>query len=125
MKKLFNILYYFVCSIILILSVVMAFLEIRLIVSLDFLLYDNAFNGFVRYFLRTIIALSYLFMVLVVFIKRFRNNDFIKKHFVFLEFGLLIISYILYLTTANYIGLVCFVLMGLYSIFKFLKYKFS
>lgn len=125
MKKLFNILYYFVCSLILILSVVMAFLEIRLIVSLDFLLYDNAFNGFVRYFLRTIIALSYLFMVLVVFIKRFRNNDFIKKHFVFLEFGLLVISYILYLTTANYIGLVCFVLMGLYSIFKFLKYKFS
>ena len=125
MKKLFNILYYFVCSLILILSVVMAFLEIRLIVSLDFLLYDNAFNGFVRYFLRTIIALSYLLMVLVVFIKRFRNNDFIKKHFVFLEFGLLIISYILYLTTANYIGLVCFVLMGLYSIFKFLKYKFS
>ncbi len=125
MKKLFNILYYFVCSLILILSVVMAFLEIRLIVSLDFLLYDNPFNGFVRYFLRTIIALSYLLMVLIVFIKRFRNNDFIKKHFVFLEFGLLIISYILYLTTANYIGLVCFMLMGLYSIFKFLKYKFS
>ena len=125
MKKLFNILYYFVCSLILILSVVMAFLEIRLIVSLDFLLYDNAFNGFVRYFLRTIIALSYLLMVLVVFIKRLKNIDFIKKHFVFLEFGLLIISYILYLTTANYIGLVCFVLMGLYSVFKFLRYKFS
>ena len=125
MKKLFNILYYFVCSLILILSIVMAFLEIRLLVSLEFLLYDNAFNGFVRYFLRTIIALSYLLMVLIVFIKRLKNNDFIKKHFAFLEFGLLITSYILYLTTANYIGLVCFILMGLYSVFKFLRYKFS
>ena len=125
MKKLFNILYYFVCSIILILAIVMSFLEARLIVSLDFVLYDNAFNGFIRHFLRLIIALSYLLMVLIVFIKKLRNNDFIKKHFVFLEFGLLIISYILYLTTANYIGLVCFILMGLYSVCKFLRYKFS
>lgn len=125
MKKVFNILYYFVCSLILILAIVMSFLEARLIVSLDFMLYDNAFNGFIRHFLRLIIALSYLLMVLIVFIKKLRNNDFIKKHFVFLEFGLLITSYILYLTTANYIGLVCFILMGLYSVFKFLRYKFS
>ena len=125
MKKVFNVLYYFVCSIILLLAIVMSFLEARLIVSLDFMLYDNAFNGFIRHFLRLIIALCYLLMVLIVFIKKLRNNDFIKKHFVFLEFGLLITSYILYLTTANYIGIVCFILMGLYSVFKFLRYKFS
>ena len=65
MKKLINILFYLFSIIIGLLSLVMMLIELRLIISFDFTLYDSAFNGFIRYLFR--LALSILSFTIGLF----------------------------------------------------------
>ena len=60
MKKLLNVLLIIFCIISSILSLVFIVIEARLLVSLDWSIYDNAFNGMIRYLFRLLLSLFVL-----------------------------------------------------------------
>lgn len=120
MKKIISILFYFIGSIIMLLSLVMMVIELRLIISLDFMIYDSPINGFIRYFLRFSLAFLYLFMVLCEIIKKLKNNSFIKNNLLIINLSLLIASIIIYFTTTNYINIIVLILMIAYISIKLL-----
>ena len=120
MKKIISILFYLIGSIIMLLSLVMMVIELRLIISLDFMIYDSPINGFIRYFLRFSLAFSYLFMVLCEIIKKLKNNNFIKENLLIFNLSLLIVSIIIYFTTTNYIYIIVLILMIAYISIKLL-----
>lgn len=102
------------------LSLVMMVIELRLIISLDFIIYDSPINGFIRYLLRFLLAFSYLFMVLCEIIKKLKNNSFIKNNLLIFNLSLLITSIIIYFTTTNYINNIVLILMIAYISIKLL-----
>lgn len=120
MKKIISILFYFIGAIIMLLSLVMMVIELRSIISLDFMIYDSPINGFIRYFLRFSLAFSYLFMVLCEIIKKLKNNNFIKENLLIFNLSLLIASIIIYFTTTNYINIIVLILMIAYISIKLL-----
>lgn len=123
MRKIISILLYIISVIIGILSVAMMFIEGRLLLSGDFIIYDSVLNGLIRYLLRFIIASSYLFMVLCELIKSIRKNNFINNNLLFFELLLFMVSIIIFIFATNYIGIISFILMLLFIILKVLKVK--
>lgn len=123
MRKTISILLYIISVIIGILSVAMMFIEGRLLLSGDFIIYDSVLNGLIRYLLRFIIASSYLFMVLCELIKSIRKNNFINNNLLFFELLLFMVSIIIFIFATNYIGVISFILMLLFIILKVLKVK--
>lgn len=123
MRKTISILLYIISVIIGILSVAMMFIEGRLLLSGDFIIYDSVLNGLIRYLLRFIIASSYLFMVLCELIKGIRKKEFISKNLLFFELLLFMVSIIIFIFATNYIGVISFILMLLFIILKVLKVK--
>lgn len=123
MRKTISILLYIISVIIGILSVAMMFIEGRLLLSGDFIIYDSVLNGLIRYLLRFIIASSYLFMVLCELIKSIRKNNFINNNLLFIELLLFMVSIIIFIFATNYIGIISFILMLLFIILKVLKVK--
>lgn len=123
MKKLINILIYFIFIIIGVLAVAMMVIEGRLLLSGDFMIYDSPFDGFLRYFLRLIISSSYLFMVLCELVEKIRNSKFISENLLFVEILLFIVSIIILIFSTNFIGIISFVLMSLFIALKILKAK--
>lgn len=123
MRKTISILLYIISVIIGILSVAMMFIEGRLLLSGDFIIYDSVLNGLIRYLLRFIIACSYLFIVLCELIKGIRKKEFISKNLLFFELLLFMVSIIIFIFATNYIGVISFILMLLFIILKVLKVK--
>ena len=123
MKKIINIFFYIFTSIILLVSFVMTILELRLLISGDFLLCDNGFNGFVRYYLRLIICLSFLSVSIFELFKIYNKVEFVKKHLLFLEILLLLSSFVILLYGTNYVGIVTFVITFVFVGLKLLKEK--
>ena len=121
MRKTISILLYIISVIIGILSVAMMFIEGRLLLSGDFIIYDSVLNGLIRYLLRFIIASSYLFMVLCELIKSIRKNNFINNNLLFFELLLFMVSIIIFIFATNYIGIISFILMLLFIILKVLR----
>ena len=84
MKKILNILLCFICSIIIILSLAFIFIEGRLLISLDWSIYDNPINGFIRYLFRLIIACFSLTVALLEIINIFKKfNSKLYYYFTF------------------------------------------
>lgn len=125
MKIINNILFYIFSIVIGLLSIVMIVIELRLLVSLDFIIYDSMFNGFMRYFLRLIISCSFLFMILCENVKKLKNNSFIKNNLLFFEMLLLIVSIIMFVLATNYIGIITLLLMIIFISLKLLKINFD
>ena len=121
MKKIVNILFYFIISLIFLLAFAFLIIEARLLISGDFMLYDNYLNGFLRYFLRFLISLSYLLVCFFECFKYYKRSLKIVNHLYSLEILLLIISVMLLLCTTNYIGIICFGLTSMLVILKTFK----
>ena len=121
MKKIINIIFYLICFIIALLSFAMMFIELRLLISGDFIIYDNVFNGFIRYFFRFLLSCLFVFMVLCESIRKIKNNDFIKNNLLVFEMSMLIASVIIFLTTTNYINIIVILLMIMFISLKILK----
>ena len=121
MKKIINIIFYLICFIIALLSFAMMFIELRLLISGDFIIYDNVFNGFIRYFFRFLLSCLFVFMVLCESIGKIKKNDFIKKNLLVFEMSMLIASVIIFLTTTNYINIIVILLMIMFIALKILK----
>ena len=110
MKKLLNVLLIIFCIISSILSLVFIVIEARLLVSLDWSIYDNAFNGMIRYLFRLLLSL----FVLLVSISNIISIKIKKTSFevllMFSNLALFISSIIISLFASNYVGLVCMLL---------------
>ena len=121
MKKINNVLFYFVTSLILLVSLIMLIIEMRLLISGDFLLCDNEFNAFIRYFLRTLIAVGFMSVAVIEIFQIAKKCQFLEKNLYFVEFLLLIVSIVILIYGTNYVGIVCFVLTGLFLSLKTIK----
>ena len=118
MKKVMNILTIFISSIIILLSLVFIFIEVRLLFSLDWIIYDNAFNGFIRYLFRLIISIYAGFVGLMEIINIKKQKDIL----LYFNISLVLISIILLFTTTNYVGTICIIVSVLLLIIKLIIY---
>ncbi len=121
MKKLINTIFYVVTSMILVIAFVMSIIEIRLLISGDFLLCENVIVGFVKYLLRLIISLCFVFVMISELFKSIQQIHFINNNLYFIEWLLFVSSIVVLLYGTNYIGLVTFIFSSLFILFKTLK----
>lgn len=121
MKRLVNIIFSVICTIIIIFSVVFAFLQARLIFSLDWIIYDNSFNGLIRYLFRFIISLFALITMILELINIKKNNKDLYIYLCVFDLSLLVASIIISLFATNYVGLVCLLLSTILVIIKLIK----
>ena len=123
MKKLVNIILVFICSIIILFSSAFIFIEGRLLLSLDWLIYDSL-NGLIRYLFRFILAIIALTTAILEIINLKKNTIF-KPYLIYLNIGLYIMGNIIFLFTTNYVDILCFSVTSLLLIIKILKKKFK
>ena len=113
---LLKVLQCFICSIIIILSLAFMFIEARLLISLDWSIYDFAFNGFIRYLFRFVLALFALSVCVFEFINL--KKKALSKYLFIANLSLVIMSVIALIYTANYVGIICIVLSTLLVLSK-------
>ena len=120
MKKvidiLLKVLQCLICSIIIILSLAFMFIEARLLISLDWSIYDFAFNGFIRYLFRFVLALFALSVCVFEFINLKKKT--LSKYLFIADLSLVLMSVIALIYTANYVGIICIVLSSLLILSK-------
>lgn len=112
-------------TIILILSLIFVFIEGRLLISLDWIIYDNAFNGFIRYFFRLLFAILCIFVVILEFINMKKNNKTLTFYLIISNISLLISSFIIFLFGTNYVGIVVLGVAMFYTLIKGIKILIS
>lgn len=122
MKYVVKGLFFLISFVIALVSLVMIFFEARLLISGDWLIYDNQFNAFIRYLFKLIIACSFLFVVLCEYIKPLREKSIIKKYLFDFEITLFVMSILFIFLSANIEGIIIFLLMLLFMVFKFVDY---
>ena len=123
MKKLLNALIWLFSVIIVIFSLAMTFIEARLLLSLEWIIYDSPLGGFIRYFFRLLISLYALIIGIIEIVTLYKNVNFISNNMLYFELALVIISVFLLVLATNYVGLVAFTLVLLLVTLKGVKYK--
>ena len=112
----------FVCSIVMVLALAMAFLEARLIISLDWTVYQSPANGLIRYLLRLILSLTAFAVALMEIINLKLKQGEIASVLLFAEAGLFVGAIPVCVFGANYIDIVytvfAFLLLGLSFLLK-------
>lgn len=124
MNKLFNIIFkalFFITIIIIsILSIAFLFIEGRFVFSLEWTIYDFTFLAFIKYLFRFILPLIILFYVVMEFINFKKKNDILMNHLFILNISFIILSILLCIFAANYIGIISLVLSSITLISKVL-----
>lgn len=110
MKKLLNVLLIIFSVIASILSLVFIVLEARLLFSLDWTIYDNAFNGMIRYLLRLLLSIFVLLVCLANIINLKFKKTSLEILLMFSIVSIFISSIIISILASNYVGLVCVLL---------------
>ena len=110
---LLNILLCFTCSIIIILSLAFLFIEGRLLISLDWSIYDFAFAGFIRYLFRFLLALFALSVCVFELVNLKKKNKTLSIYLFVADISLVLMSIFALIFTANYVGVICLVLSTL------------
>lgn len=123
MRKILNILIAFISVIFIILGLTFVFIESRLLVSLDWKIYDNTLNGFIRYLFRLLISIYVIFVSTLELISLWKNNKFINNYLLYFDISLVIISFFLVLFTTNYLGTISYILVMLLISLKVFKTK--
>ena len=116
MKIIFKSVLCFIWTIISILCLAFIFVEGRLLVMGDWLVYDNYLNGFMRYLLRLLITIYILSLAVLEFInlKKKKYQSTITLGVISLiPFGI-----IAYIYGTNYVDIICFVFMILLVFLK-------
>lgn len=121
MKKVMNIVLIGFSTIFGLFALAFAFLEARLLVSLDWTIYDFAFNGFIRYFLRFIIALAALAVCVIQIKNVIKENEKVSKVLYLVDYLLLLISIVIAIFATNYVGIICIVLSASIILIKFIR----
>jgi len=110
MKKLLNVLLIIFSVIATILSLVFIILEARLLFSLDWTIYDNAFNGMIRYLFRLLLSIFVLLVCLANIINLKIKKTSLEILLMFSTVSIFISSIIISIFASNYVGLVCVLL---------------
>ena len=118
MKKISKIIITLIAIILIVLGLAFSFIEARLLFSGDYIIYDNAFNGFIRYFLRFLISLYVIFVAMLELINLKKEYKFIKDYIMYFEISLVILSVLLVLLATNYIGTISYLLVLILASFK-------
>ena len=121
MKKVMNIVLIGFSTIFGLFALAFAFLEARLLVSLDWTIYDFAFNGFIRYFLRLIIALAALAVSVIQIKNVIKENEKVSKVLYLVDYLLLLISIVIAIFATNYVGIICIGLSASIILIKFIR----
>ena len=124
MKKTFSIIVKICSFLILILSLVMMFIEGRIIVSLEWTVYDSFFNGLFRYLLRFLLAGIFLFVSMCELFNLYKNSNEFKLYISIAELVLVITTIFMNIYFTNYIDIISFRLMLILITFKAL-YEYS
>jgi hypothetical protein len=123
MSKVLSISRIFISTLIIILSLAFIFIEARLILAGDFLIYDNAFNGFIRYFFRLILSILSLLVALYEIINIKKKDEKIKEYLMYGSVAVVIMSIVCIFFTPNYVGVILLSLSSLLLLNKFLLIK--
>ena len=122
MNKLFKILLVIISSIIMILSLAFIVIEGRLLFSGDWLIYDNPFNGFIRYLCRLLIAI-FAFTKSLLEVIYINKKHSIKEYLYYGDISLVLMSLSILVFSTNYVGIICTLLANLNLLIKFLSIK--
>ena len=122
MNKLFKVLLVIISSIIMILSLAFIVIEGRLLFSGDWLIYDNPFNGFIRYLCRLLIAI-FAFTKSLLEVIYINKEHSIKEYLLYGDISLVLMSLSILVFSSNYIGIICTVLANLLLLVKFVNFK--
>ena len=118
MQKVINVFLVFFCVVTAILSLAFLVIEGRLIFAGDWLIYDNALNGLVRYLLRFMLALFALFSVTCEIVNLKKKNQNLKIYLLFAFISLVIFSILLCIFASNFVGIVCLALSVIICLLK-------
>ena len=122
MNKLFKVLLVIISSIIMILSLAFIVIEGRLLFSGDWLIYDNPFNGFIRYLCRLLIAI-FAFTKSLLEVIYINKEHSIKEYLYYGDISLVLMSLSILVFSTNYVGIICTVLANLLLLVKFVNFK--
>jgi uncharacterized membrane protein YidH (DUF202 family) len=125
MKRLLNILLILFSSIIVLFGLAFAFIEARLLFSLDWSVYDFAFNGFIRYLLRLLIALLTVTIGIFEIINIKKQNEELSKKLYLSNVSLFLISIGIVIFATNYVGIICIALSSILLIIKSIQILYS
>lgn len=125
MKKLLNVLLIILFSIVSVLALAFIFIEGRLVLSLEWKVYDNPMNGLVRYLFRLLIAIYCLVVSILEIINIKKKNKVLESYLVVFDISFVVISLVVLVYATNYINLICIVLALLILIVKYLKVRLN
>ena len=115
MKKILNISLISLLSIFLLvlglLSLVFIFVECRMLFSLEWSIYHNAFNAFIRIFFRLLLALIALATVVLEVINFFKKNETMTFILFGANIGLLVLGIILFIISTNYVDIAAIIIL--------------
>ena len=124
MNKIFNIIFktffFITIFIITILSIAFIFIEGRFVFSLEWTIYDFSFLTFIKYLFRFILPLIILVYVVMEFVNLKKKNDILMNHLFILNISFIILSILLCIFAANYIGIISLSLSSIVLISKVL-----
>ena len=123
MKKVLSILSLIVSSIVIILGLVFVFIEGRLIISLDWMVYENPFGGFIKYLFRLLLAIISIGLGILDYINYKRKNKVLSFTLICGLFGMLIMSLMMLFTTKNYVNFACLGLSIILLLINFSKLR--
>ena len=123
MRKFLSVSKVIVSCLIMILSLAFIFIEARLILSGDFNIYDYAFNGFIRYLFRLLLAILFFVVSLFEIINIKRKDERIKEYLMYGSLALVISSLVIIMFSTNYVGIILLSLSSLLLLNKYLLIK--
>jgi hypothetical protein len=114
LNKIFSICLNVILAILLVvvgvLGLALTFIEGRFIVSLEWTIYPDIFNTFIRYFFRLLLAISLILYAAFEFINIFKRNKS-KAHLYFgINVGYCVLGILLFIFASNYIDIVGLIL---------------
>ena len=122
MKKTLNILITIFSVFLIIFSLLFIVIEGRLLFSKDWIVYDNAFNGFVRYLLRLFLSILVFALSIAEILNIKKQNENLFYYLIYIDLGLVIMSILTYIYTTNYVSVVCSVFLSIVTLLKLYYY---
>ena len=122
MIKLINIAIGFFTVLISIFSLLFIIIEGRLVFSGDWKVYDNVFNGLIRYLLRLLLSILVFGISIVELVNLKLQKENLFYYLLYFDLGLIIMSLLTLIFAANYIGIICVIFILLITLLKFYYY---
>ncbi len=123
MRKLLRIVYYIFSGLLILLAAAFCIIEGRLLFSGDWGIYESAFQGFIQYFCRFLMAVFALSMGFLPFVNRIKPSQRISSFLGTGAVALVIMSGILCFFATNYVGEILLVLSLIYFLLSLFKEK--